>query len=258
VWSRFFVSHRNAMTTRFRCRIVCSRSVTAIPQVKCLWYKPGVQLMLKLLVVGCALAAFNVGAQVQPAQIQKTNHLMETKSAPVTSGTTTNPASNPALKREVAVLAGGCFWGMEEILRKIPGVLDTKVGYTGGSVPNPSYRLVCTGITGHAEAVQITFDPSKISYEQVLGYFFRMHDPTTPNRQHNDVGTQYRSAIFYTTEEQKAVAERVKASVNKSGKFKKPVVTEITKGSEWYPAEDYHQKYLVKNPDGYNCHVLRD
>jgi methionine-S-sulfoxide reductase len=106
--------------------------------------------------------------------------------------------------------------------------------------------------------VQIHFDPAKISYEQVLGYFFRMHDPTTLNRQHNDRGTQYRSAIFYNSDEQKAVAERVKARVDKSGKWKQPIVTEITKASEWWPAEDYHQKYLVKNPGGYNCHVLRD
>ena len=163
-----------------------------------------------------------------------------------------------AAKGEIATLAGGCFWGMEEIIRKIPGVLDTKVGYTGGSVPNPTYKLICTGITGHAEAVQIHFDPAKISYEQILGYFFRLHDPTTLNRQHNDRGTQYRSAIFYHSDEQKAVATRVKASVDKSGKWKQPVVTEITKASEFYVGEDYHQKYLVKNPGGYNCHVLRD
>jgi peptide methionine sulfoxide reductase msrA/msrB len=167
-------------------------------------------------------------------------------------------AQTSAGKRELATLAGGCFWGMEEIIRKIPGVLETSVGYTGGSVPNPTYKLICTGITGHAEGVQIAFDPAKISYEEILGYFFRMHDPTTLNRQHNDVGTQYRSAIFYHSEEQKQTAERVKEQVNKSGKWKKPVVTEITKASQWWPAEDYHQKYLIKNPGGYNCHVLRD
>ncbi|HUR45003.1 MAG TPA: bifunctional methionine sulfoxide reductase B/A protein [Candidatus Saccharimonadales bacterium] len=163
-----------------------------------------------------------------------------------------------AQKTETAILAGGCFWGMEEILRKIPGIIETAVGYCGGDVPNPTYKLVCTGRTGHAEAVRIVFDPAKITYEQVLGYFFRMHDPTTPNQQHNDVGTQYRSAIFYTTEEQKSVAEKVKSQVDKSGKWKKPIVTEIAKAKEFYIAEDYHQKYLVKNPSGYNCHVLRD
>ncbi len=160
--------------------------------------------------------------------------------------------------RETAVLAGGCFWGMEEVLRKIPGVIETSVGYSGGKVANPSYRQVCSGDTGHAEAIQIIFDPAKISYEQLLGYFFRMHDPTTRNRQHNDVGTQYRSAIFYKNEDQKKTAERVKERLNQSGKFGKPLVTEIAKASEFYPAEEYHQNYLVKNPGGYNCHVLRD
>jgi peptide methionine sulfoxide reductase msrA/msrB len=169
-------------------------------------------------------------------------------------------AGKPAgtTKRETAILAGGCFWGMEEILRKVPGVLETTVGYSGGKLANPSYEMVCTGATGHAESIQIVFDPEKLSYEQLLGYFFRMHDPTTLNRQHNDVGTQYRSAIFYTSDEQKQVAERVKATVEKSGKFQRPITTEITKASEFYSAEDYHQKYLVKHPGGYNCHVLRD
>ncbi len=166
--------------------------------------------------------------------------------------------ASTAAKREVALLAGGCFWGMEEILRKIPGVLETKVGYTGGTLARPTYKLICTGITGHAEGVQITFDPAKLTYEEVLGYFFRLHDPTTLNQQHNDRGTQYRSAIFYTSEEQKKTAEKVKERVDKSGKWKKPIVTEITKAGEFWPGEDYHQKYLVKNPGGYNCHFLRD
>ncbi len=167
-------------------------------------------------------------------------------------------AATTASKRETAILAGGCFWGMEEILRKIPGVLETTVGYSGGALANPTYKMVCTGMTGHAEAVQIVFDPSKLTYEQLLGYFFRMHDPTTKNQQHNDIGTQYRSAIFYTNEEQKQAAERVTAQFEKSGRFKRPITTEITKASQFYSAEDYHQKYLVKNPGGYNCHVLRD
>jgi peptide methionine sulfoxide reductase msrA/msrB len=167
-------------------------------------------------------------------------------------------ASPGAQKQETAVLAGGCFWGMEEIIRKLPGVIETKVGYTGGTLANPTYQQVCTGKTGHAEAIQIVFDPAKMSYEQLLGYFFRMHDPTTLNQQHNDIGTQYRSAIFYLSDEQKQTAERVTAQVDKSGKFKRPVVTEITKASPFYSAEEYHQKYLVKNPGGYTCHVLRD
>ena len=161
-------------------------------------------------------------------------------------------------RRETALLAGGCFWGMEEILRKIPGIEETSVGYTGGKVANPTYEQICTGRTGHAEAIKVVFDPSKISYEEVLGYFFRMHDPTTLNQQHNDVGTQYRSAIFYANDQQKEIAERVKAQVSKSGKWRRPIVTEIAQASEFYSAEDYHQKYLVKHPGGYTCHVLRD
>lgn len=158
--------------------------------------------------------------------------------------------------RESAVFAGGCFWGMEEILRRIPGVLQTTVGYTGGTTANPTYKQVCTGQTGHAEAIEIVFDPSKISYEKLVGVFFRMHDPTTLNRQHNDVGTQYRSAIFYLDDRQREIAETVKAKVDKSGRWKRPIVTEISPASTFFPAEAYHQNYLVKNPGGYNCHVL--
>jgi len=159
---------------------------------------------------------------------------------------------------ETAILAGGCFWGMEEIIRKIPGVIKTTVGYSGGTTLNPTYEEVCTGGTGHAEAIQVVFDPARLSYEALLDYFFRMHDPTTLNRQHNDVGTQYRSAILYNSEEQKQTAERVKTRWDKSGEFKRPITTVITAATKFYPAEDYHQKYLVKNPGGYTCHVLRD
>jgi peptide methionine sulfoxide reductase msrA/msrB len=159
---------------------------------------------------------------------------------------------------ETAYLAGGCFWGMEEIIRKIPGVLQTEVGYTGGTTKDPVYEQVHAGTTGHAEAVKIVFDPAKLSFEDLLGWFFRMHDPTTPNRQGNDIGTSYRSAIFYTSETQKQTAEKVKARVDASGKWKNPIVTEITPFSEWWRAEDYHQDYLQKNPGGYTCHFLRD
>jgi peptide methionine sulfoxide reductase msrA/msrB len=159
---------------------------------------------------------------------------------------------------ETAILAGGCFWGMEEIIRKIPGVIKTTVGYSGGKTANPTYEDVCTGATGHAESIEVVFDPARLSFEALLGYFFRMHDPTTLNRQHNDVGTQYRSAIFYTSEAQKQTAERVKAQQDKSGKFNRPITTEITAATKFYSAEDYHQKYLVKHPGGYTCHVLRD
>jgi peptide methionine sulfoxide reductase msrA/msrB len=161
-------------------------------------------------------------------------------------------------RRETATIAGGCFWGMEDLLRKIPGVLETRVGYTGGTTSSPRYRDVTTGETGHAEAVEIVFDPSKLSYEDLLGWFFRMHDPTTSNRQGHDVGTQYRSAIFYHDDEQRRTAERVKERVQASGKWRGPIVTEIVPAKEFWEAEDYHQDYLQKNPGGYTCHFLRD
>jgi len=155
---------------------------------------------------------------------------------------------------EVALLAGGCFWGVEELIRQLPGVASTDVGYTGGSVANATYQ----NHEGHAEAVRIKFDPAKLSYDDLLRYFFRLHDPTTMNRQGNDRGTSYRSAIFYFDDRQKGIAERVKAEVDKSGKWKSPVVTEITAAGPYWLAEDYHQDYLQKDPGGYTCHFLRD
>jgi len=166
----------------------------------------------------------------------------------------------PALRgAETALLAGGCFWGMEDLLRKIPGVLQTEVGYAGGVFASPTYRDVSSGRTGHAESVRVVFDPKKLSYETLLEkWFFRMHDPTTLNRQGNDIGTQYRSAIFYLSDAQRRTAEAVKARVNASGKWPRPVVTEISPAGPFTPAEEYHQDYLVKNPGGYTCHYLRD
>lgn len=157
-----------------------------------------------------------------------------------------------------ALLAAGCFWGVEEILKKIPGIVDTDVGYTGGSIKNPTYEAVCTGETGHAEAVRVIFDPAIISYEDVLRLFFRLHDPTTLNRQHNDIGTQYRSAIFYQDELQHDTALKICDEINKSKKFKNPIVTEIAPAREFYLAEKYHQDYLTKNPGGYMCHILKN
>jgi peptide methionine sulfoxide reductase msrA/msrB len=160
---------------------------------------------------------------------------------------------------EVAVLAGGCFWGMEDILRNVPGVVETEVGYTGGRTANPTYPDVKTGATGHAEAIRVVFDPKKISYDELLEtWFFRMHDPTTSNRQGNDVGTQYRSAIFATSPEQRKVAQAVKERVDRSGKWKRPIVTEIVDAGGFTAAEDYHQDYLEKNPGGYTCHFMRE
>jgi peptide methionine sulfoxide reductase msrA/msrB len=159
---------------------------------------------------------------------------------------------------EEAVLAGGCFWGMEDILRKVPGVLDTEVGYAGGSTASPRYTDVKTGRTGHAEAIRVHFDPSKLTYADLLEkWFFKMHDPTTKDRQGNDRGSQYRSAIFVTSPEQRRVAEEVTRRVDASGRWKAPIVTEIVDAGPFTPAEDYHQDYLEKNPGGYTCHFMR-
>lgn len=157
-----------------------------------------------------------------------------------------------------AIVAAGCFWGVEELIRKIPGVVETEVGYTGGSSDNPIYEKVKTGTTGHAEAVRITYDPAKISYEGILELFFKLHDPTTLNRQGNDLGTQYRSAIFVRNSEERAIAEKAVARENTSGRWKRPVVTLIENLKTFYPAEAYHQDYLQKNPGGYNCHYWRE
>ena len=158
---------------------------------------------------------------------------------------------------EKAILAGGCFWGMEDLIRTIPGVLDTRVGYTGGVFPTPTYKDMTTGKTGHAESIEITFDPDKVSFERLLHYFFQLHDPTTENRQGNDIGTQYRSAIFYRDEDQKNTASKVIAELDASGKWPGKIVTQVTPAFAFYEAEDYHQDYLVKNPGGYTCHWVR-
>ena len=153
---------------------------------------------------------------------------------------------------DVAVLAGGCFWGVEDILRRVPGVLDTDVGYTGGWLEDPTYDDTHDSKSGHAEAIRVTFDPAVLSYETLLEqWFFKLHDPTTLNRQGNDVGTQYRSAIFAQSPEQHAAAERVIARVNTSGRWKRPITTSIEPAGIWYSAESYHQDYLRKNPNGY-------
>ncbi len=154
-----------------------------------------------------------------------------------------------------ATFAGGCFWGVEYNFRKVPGVLDTAVGFMGGRTDNPSYKDVCYTDTNHAEVVHLRYDPQKVTYEQLVRIFFVMHDPTTLNRQGPDVGDQYRSAIFYDTSEQKQTAEKVKAQLNASGKFKRPIVTEITPADEFWKAEDYHQRYIEKNPLR-SCHVV--
>ena len=147
---------------------------------------------------------------------------------------------------ETAIFAAGCFWQVEEVFRHLPGVTETAVGYTGGTAPNPSYEQVCSDRTGHAEAVRVTFDPKKVSYEKLLRVFWENHDPTKLNRPGPDVGRQYRSAIFYATDEQRRIAEKSKAERERSGKFTRPIVTEILPAGSFYRAEDYHQQYLEK------------
>jgi len=154
---------------------------------------------------------------------------------------------------EKAILAGGCFWGMQDLIRKLPGVVSTRVGYTGGEVENATYR----NHEGHAEAIEITFDPEQISYRDLLEFFFQIHDPTTLNRQGNDMGTSYRSAIFYVDDEQRRVAEETIADVEASGRWPGKVVTEVTPVGAFWEAEPEHQDYLERYPNGYTCHFVR-
>jgi peptide-methionine (S)-S-oxide reductase len=155
---------------------------------------------------------------------------------------------------EEAIFAAGCFWGVEAAFRQVPGVIDTEVGYTGGHTESPTYREVCSDTTGHAEAVRVQFDPAQISYDQLLNVFWENHDPTTPNRQGPDIGSQYRSAIFYTTEAQKEVAEASKRKLDESGVFSRPIVTEITPAGPFWRAEEYHQRYAEKR-GMVSCHI---
>jgi len=186
----------------------------------------------RLLVLGSVLAvAFSAQAAYSAAD-----------DAPTTDTVSTGGKT----EMQTATFAAGCFWGVEEGFRQIKGVTDTAVGYCGGHTKNPTYREVCTDTTGHAESVEVTFDPSVVSYDELLTAFWNLHNPTTPNRQGPDVGTQYRSVIFYHSPEQKAAAEASKKKLEESGRFKRPIVTEIVESSPFYRAEDYHQRYLEK------------
>jgi len=153
-----------------------------------------------------------------------------------------------------AIFGAGCFWGVEAAFREIPGVKATSVGYSGGQTEQPTYKEVCTRRTGHAEVCEVDFDPAQVSYEQLLEAFWNMHDPTTSNRQGPDIGTQYRSAIYFTTPEQQQIAAASKEAANKSGKFKRPIVTEITAAGAYWPAEEYHQRYFEKTGQA-SCHL---
>ncbi|HEY6614974.1 MAG TPA: peptide-methionine (S)-S-oxide reductase MsrA [Vicinamibacterales bacterium] len=157
------------------------------------------------------------------------------------------------MTEERALLAGGCFWGVQELFRRYDGVLSTRVGYTGGNTPNATYR----NHGAHAEAVEIIFDPARISYRQILEFFFQIHDPTTRNRQGNDIGASYRSAIFYTTDEQRRIAEDTIADVDESGLWPGKIVTEVVPSGDFWEAEPEHQDYLLRNPGGYTCHFVR-
>lgn len=165
-------------------------------------------------------------------------------------------SGSPGTHLEVATLAGGCFWCLEAVFDDLKGVVDVVSGYTGGHVRNPSYREVCTGTTGHAEAVQITFDLAQITFRELLEVFFSIHDPTTLNRQGADVGPQYRSAIFYHTVEQKKTAEAVMAALEAENPWGRPIVTELAPMAAFYPAEDYHQEYFARNPEQGYCMVV--
>ena len=155
---------------------------------------------------------------------------------------------------EIATFGAGCFWGIEAAFRKVPGVLDAAVGYSGGQTQNPTYRDVCTDTTGHAEVVQVTFDPAKVSYDQLLDVFWTIHDPTQVNRQGPDYGKQYRTAIFFHTPEQEAAAKKSRQALESSGKFRRPIATEITSAGTFWRAEEYHQRYLEKRGAA-SCHI---
>jgi methionine-S-sulfoxide reductase len=167
-----------------------------------------------------------------------------------------SPTMTPAT--ETATLAAGCFWGTEEFFRKVPGVVESKVGYTGGRLKNPTYEDTNDGTTGHAESVELKFNPAKVSYAELLTLFFKMHDPTTANRQGNDVGSQYRSAIFFHSAKQKEIAVTLMRKIEQSGAWKAKLATQLAPAGVFYPAEEYHQRYLVKHPGGYDNHYLRN
>ena len=162
------------------------------------------------------------------------------------------------MKLNYVIVAGGCFWGLEDLLKNLDGVTSTKVGYSGGDFDDPTYADIRTGKTGHAEAVRVEYNEDEISLNDILHYFFKIHDPTTVNRQGNDVGTSYRSAVFYRDDAQKAIIETVIDEVNEIGRFENPVVTTVALEKEFYDADEYHQNYLKKNPHGYTCHFERD
>jgi methionine-S-sulfoxide reductase len=215
-------------------------------------------LAFAALATGCARSPDSAPAAASNSAVTEGTGAATKGAAPAAANTPAAATPTDGAGNETAVLAGGCFWGMQDIIRKIPGVVTTDVGYTGGTA-GVTYEDVHGGATGNAESVRIVFDPKRLSYSDLLEkWFFRMHDPTTKNRQGNDVGSQYRSAIFYTSDAQRDTAKQVIARVDATHEWPAPIVTEVAPAGPFTRAEDYHQDYLVKNPDGYTCHYLRD
>ena len=194
------------------------------------------------------LSAIQGCSNRESPMVNETDHSTDSK--------TESDLSQSGQQYPTATFAGGCFWGTEYVFGQVPGVKSTAVGFMGGRVDNPTYKQICYTDTNHAEVVQLRYDPDQISYEKLVKVFFKTHDPTTLNRQGPDVGTQYRSAIFYHDEQQKQIAEKAKAAFGTSGEFRKPIVTEITEAKEFWEAEDYHQDYFKKNPNHPACHVV--
>lgn len=197
-----------------------------------------------LMVLAFALQSLVACGQVESKQKKSVEFKRDLKS---------NTMEN---KLEIATLGAGCFWCIEAIFQQLDGVEKVVSGYTGGKIKNPTYKEICTGRTGHAEVAQITYDPSKVSFDEILEVFWQTHDPTTLNRQGNDVGTQYRSAVFYHNDEQKEKAEYYKNKLNEAGAYPDPIVTEITAADVFYPAEDYHQNYYNENGDQPYCSIV--
>jgi peptide-methionine (S)-S-oxide reductase len=202
--------------------------------------------MKKILILLAGFAFAMSSCEAQTKQKTQTNE-QETKEQKNMDST---------VNIEQAIFGAGCFWCVEAVFQRVPGVIKVESGYSGGSIKNPTYREICSGLTGHAEVCKISFDPNKVSYETLLSVFWQTHDPTTLNRQGADAGTQYRSAIFYTSEGQKTSAEKLKADLDKSGAFGNPIVTEITALQNYYPAEDYHQNYYNQNSGQSYCQFV--
>lgn len=229
-------------------KAVLRRNLAATPPPRARIYAPMFRTSLCLLVLlpACGGAPDNTSNPAAPTMKSPDPKPPEQSPEPT--------RSEPAAAIETATLAGGCFWCIEAGLEQLDGVLDVRSGYMGGSTANPDYKAVCSGTTGHAEVVQVTFDPRRIGYEQLLGWFWRLHDPTSLNRQGNDKGTQYRSAIFTHSDAQRQAAERSRTAAQ--GAFVLPIVTEITPASRFYEAEDYHQDYYRKNPNESYCQAV--